>query len=186
MHIEIDKPKLLERMQTEYHFVERTLLLIPDNWMIEPNAVGTWSAKDTVAHLAAWQRRTLRWITLARAGEGIARQHPAELEPGYGWDQIDALNDLTTERDKDRLLAEVLTDFRYTFHQLLAEVREATDDELFGRAGVSAFFRDPLWNYIAGNTYDHYERHIPALRQWLRDSAKFRTATGEIPAIRLD
>jgi nucleoid-associated protein YejK len=43
---------------------------------------------------------------------------------------------------------------------------------------VSRIFRDPLFNYIAENTYLHYDEHIPAVRLWLREVAKYRTAEG--------
>lgn len=167
MHSEFDRQKLLDLMRAEYLFVQRTLAHVPPERFAEPNVQGPWSVKDTIAHLAAWQRRTLAWIEAAQRGAGQRGRHPVQPEPGFGWDEFDAINERSFQRDKNRPLPDVLSDFQDSFEQLYAAAQAMTDDELFGRAGLSSFFRDPVWNYIAGNTFHHYQMHIPPLRQWL-------------------
>jgi len=171
MNEQFDKQRLLDLIRTEYEFVERTLTLVPDNRMNHPNVVGFWSVKDTLAHLNAWQERTLRWIDEARAG-----QHPLEPQPGFGWDAYDAIDEQSYHDDKDRPLDDVLAAFRASAAQLYTETESLNEDELFGDSGVAAHFRDRLYSYIAANTYEHYQEHIPPIRAWLRDIAKFQTA----------
>ncbi len=174
----LDKAKLLDLMRAEYAFANRTLALVPENLIDTPGVQGDWSVKDMIAHLTAWQRRTLNWIHAARRSEGIPGKHPIEPETGFGWDEKDAINAQDYERDKNRPLPEVLAEFKTTYEQLYTIAEASSDDELFGRDGVSRFFRDPLFNYVAGNTYLHYDEHIPAIRLWLREVAKYRTAEG--------
>lgn len=176
MRENLDKQKMLDLMRTEYDFVQRTLLLIPENLMLEPDVQGKWSVKDLVAHLSAWHKRTLYWIETARRGEGEAGKHVREPEPGFRWSQIDDINEKSYQEDKDRSLADVLGEFQATFEQIYAETASFPEEELFGREGLSSFFRDSLYNYIVPNTYEHYQHHIPPLRLWLREVVKFKTA----------
>jgi hypothetical protein len=168
LHLNLDKPLMLERMQSVYDFTQRTLALVPPEHMTTPRTQGDWSVKDLIAHLAAWNRRALRWIDEARRGEGVAGKHPIEPEPGLGWDSFDAINALTFERDLLLPLEVVQADFAESFALLLREAESFSEDELFGKAGLSLFFRDPLFNYIGGNTYHHYVEHMAALREWPR------------------
>lgn len=178
MKDQLDKQKLLDLMRAEYGFAQRTLALVPENLMHEAGVQESWSAKDLFAHLAAWQRRTIDWIYSAQRGEALPGKHPVEPEVGFGWDEKDSINAQQFQEDQERSLSAILAEFQTTFDQLYAIAEASSEDELFGRDGVSRFFRDPLFNYIAGNTYLHYEEHIPALRLWLREVAKYRTAEG--------
>lgn len=98
--------------------------------------------------------------------------------PGYDWSEVDKLNADMRARDKDRSFNDLLAEFRSTYEQLYVLAETLSEDELFGRAGVSAFFRDPVWQSIAGDTYQHYEEHITPIRRWLRQVVRFRTAEG--------
>lgn len=175
MNETFDKQKLLDLMGAEYDFVDRTLMLVPEDLIAHPNVVGYWSVKDTVAHLSAWQRRVLNWLERARQGDGVAGAHPVEPEPGFLWDDIDALNAYSYEQDFHRTWDDVLADFHSTFEALYKETEDLTEAELFSKSGLSLFFRDPLWGYIAHNTFLHYPEHIEPVRIWLREIAKYQT-----------
>jgi len=176
MNEKFDKQKLLDLMGAEYDFVERTLMLVPENLIEQPDVVGYWSVKDTIAHLSAWHRRVLTWLEDARQHNGVAGEHPVEPEPGFSWDDIDTLNAYSYEQDFNRTWNEVLSDFHWTFEALYKETEGLTEAELFSKSGLSLFFRDPLWGYIGHNTFLHYREHIEPVRVWLRDIARFQTA----------
>jgi hypothetical protein len=176
MNEKFDKQKLLDLMGAEYDFVERTLMLVPENLTDYPNVVGFWSVKDTVAHLSAWHRRVLYWLESARQGDGVAGAHPVEPEPGFTWEDRDAINAYSYEQDRDRSWDDVLADFHWTFEAVYKETEDLTEAELFSKAELSLFFRDPLWGYIAYNTFFHYREHIEPVRLWLGDIAKYQTA----------
>jgi hypothetical protein len=88
MHEKFDKQKLLALIQVEYEFVERTLALISPERMLETDVQGSWSAKDTIAHLTAWERRLCGWLSQAIWGE-----QPTIPEPGCTWSDVDAINE---------------------------------------------------------------------------------------------
>ena len=176
MNEKFDKQKLLDLMGAEYDFVERTLLLVPENLVNHPNVVGFWSVKDTIAHLSAWQKRVLVWMDSARRGDGVAGAHPVEPEPGFTWDDEDAINAQSYAQDRDRAWEDVVAEFEWGFQEVYKETEQLTEAELFSKSGLSLFFRDPLWGYIAYNTFFHYRTHIEPVRVWLAEIAKFQTA----------
>jgi hypothetical protein len=160
MHPETDKTLLLEHIRAEYRFVERTLDAMTPEQMLIPDVIGWWSVKDTIAHLTAWARRLLRWLDAATHG-----QPPVFLEEGYGWEQMDALNDHQSELDRNRPLDEVLNEFRETHYRSVEAVEALSEDDIFERRFDG--FRDPLYGYITDNLDGHYHEHIIDVRRWL-------------------
>jgi hypothetical protein len=163
MHPELDKTRLLELTRIEFAFVERTLALLTEAHMLEPNAAGNaWSVKDTVAHLTRWLDRLILWLDRVQHG-----QDPETPEAGFGWDEIDRMNDLYVERDKNLPLKQVIADFQRAHLEALEDVEALSGDDIFTRQWNG--LRDPLWGYITSNTYEHYHEHIILIRQWMTE-----------------
>lgn len=55
------KDKLLKDIHTERRRLEKTLSNLSMEDMIKPGVTGTWSVKDILAHLVAWERLFLDW-----------------------------------------------------------------------------------------------------------------------------
>lgn len=160
MHPESDKTLLLEHLRAEHRFVERTLNAMTPAQMHIPNVIGWWSVKDTIAHLTSWVRRLLKWLDAATHG-----QRPVFLDDGYGWDQLDALNDHQSALDRDRPLDAVLAEFREAHYQMIEVVEALSEYDIFERKFEG--FRDPLYGYITDNTDGHYHEHIIEVRRWM-------------------
>lgn len=170
MDPKFDKQKTLDLMRAEFAFVQRTLDIMSPEQMHIPDVQGFWSVKDTIAHLSAWHNRVLVWLATARQDEV-----PVTPDVGYTWDEIDRMNDERYLVDRDRPLNDVLTEFQETYERLYTETEALTEEELFGKAGLSLYFRDPLWGYIAYNTFFHYQTHIEPVRAWLTEISRRQT-----------
>src|SRR5699024_4919064 len=98
---------------------------LSEEQMTGPVDDGGWSIKDHLAHIAEWHRRGLGIL------EG---RHPHEAldipEEDYPENDIDALNEILFQRNKDRALGDVLGDFRKTHEQALTTVERMSDDDL--------------------------------------------------------
>ncbi|MBL8164964.1 MAG: ClbS/DfsB family four-helix bundle protein, partial [Anaerolineae bacterium] len=105
MHEQLDKEKLLDLMRSEFAFAQRTLLLIPENQLDTPGIDGEWSVRDALAHMVAWQRLALDWVSTAQRGE-----KPIMPAPGYRWSEIDKLNADMHARDKGRAINDLLAE----------------------------------------------------------------------------
>ncbi|MCB9454273.1 MAG: ClbS/DfsB family four-helix bundle protein [Anaerolineaceae bacterium] len=170
MHETLDKPKMLALLHTEYAFVERTLALVPPERMEEVGAQGAnsvWTVKDTIAHLTAWERRAVRWLAEAAAGNP-----PTIPSGGFTDASVDALNEQTYQENKDRPVEVVLADFQRTHRDVIAGLEALPETDLFELHRLKGIWREPPFALIAGNTYEHYPEHIALVRQWLRQIEK--------------
>ena len=155
---QIDKAELLANMQTGYNSFEALLAGLNETQMTTPGVNGGWSVKDNLAHLTAWHLRQLDLLQGVRQGK----------EPGIRLvpeSSVDEINEQFYQENKDRSLAEVLAAFRSSYQHVLADVQAMTDEEL--NKPISWLNDRPIWLWVAGNTYDHYEEHVGFIRNWL-------------------
>ena len=118
-----------------------------------------WTAKDYLAHLTAWQRRLARWFEEGRAG-----QFRAGPEPGFTFEQVDALKERDWLASRDQPLEAVQREFGETADAVEALVGSLEDDDL-NDAARAPWFGFEARHAIAGNTYGHYDEHLAVLEQ---------------------
>lgn len=168
MHPLLDKRKLLDLIQADYEFIERTIRLVPPERMEEPGAQGpesVWSVKDTIAHLTAWMQRCVGWLAEAEAG-----QPPTIPLGGFSDANTDILNEQTYQANRNRPVADVLADFRQAQQDVVAGIEALSETDLFDLERLKGIWREPPCALVAGNTYEHYPLHIEPLRRWLAQS----------------
>ncbi|MGQ9908521.1 MAG: ClbS/DfsB family four-helix bundle protein [Candidatus Flexifilum sp.] len=175
LYPDTDKIRLLELLDSEYAFLERTLEGLSAEQMTAPNGEGPWSIKDTLAHLTRWLRRAQGWIAAAQAGEtGILARG---IQPGYSWEQIDALNDADVQADRDLPLDEVLRAFRSAHFAVVDLVESLDEADLFQRYNDA--LGTPAGKLIAENAHEHYHEHLVGIRRWL--AGQMRAPGGDAP-----
>lgn len=180
-----DKPQLLALMNTGY--TEFTTLIAPLSaaQLTTPGVDHQWSIKDILVHLAFWQHNLLTYLHAAIQNEvpekmtretidAVRRQYPgaeaalAESEPQPApVDDFSDENDYIYLRNKSRLLDDVQTDFHTSYAQVVATVRSIDDALLFEPDRLSWTEGNPLYAWVVGNTYEHYEEHIGPIKNWL-------------------
>ena len=156
-----NKAELLEQMQTSYAAFEALLAPLSEEQLSAPGVNGRWAIKDILVHLAAWQTRVS--IRL----EANARQEEAPLDPINNDEQMNAFNEAMFAANRARPLAEIQAEFRAAVERLQANVDAADERDLF-EPGRSVWLDGaPLWQNVAGNTFEHYEEHVPMIKEWL-------------------
>ena len=155
----ISKSALLDNVQTGYLRFEDLLAPLSEEQMTTPTVNGTWSIKDNVAHLTAWHGYLLDQLQGVIAGK-----EPPEFMPGLSTE--DEINERVYQENKKRPLADVLADFRASYHRVLAAVQSMSEEALnapfpWSKTG------NPAWPLIEGNTYEHYQEHGDIIRRWL-------------------
>jgi hypothetical protein len=130
--------------------------------MNQSGAVGVWSVKDALAHIAFWERYAANIVKAARNGETP---------------QLD-VEDETESRN-----ASVVAQYYLApMGAVLARWNEAREDLLDQIAGLfEADLNDPdrfPWNEgrsllgrIAANSYEHEREHIEQIREWIKQHA---------------
>src|SRR5262252_1240940 len=120
--------QLLAEMQSEQAAWVALLDEIGEENMTQPEVAGGWSIKDIVAHITGWRRRTvLRFRAALDPAVDMTPYWPAELDED---DEVDEINACIYKANRDRSLADVLTDSREVFQQLVAEVSALSDEQL--------------------------------------------------------
>ena len=126
-----------------------------------------WSIKDHLIHLAMWE---LSVVSLLRGEPRYAR---LGLPPG------EPIPDETTEnaqiqaQNKNRSVKDALNLFHSAHMELLGELAKLSDADLlkpyshFQPNDKDADSQNPILGWIIGNSYGHYEEHIPWIRAML-------------------
>ena len=150
---------LLGRIRYERARLDDALSRVDDRWFTRAPGEGAWTAKDQLAHIAAWHRVALGRLT------GFAPEDIGDVVRGeYTSDTIDEVNERFLDRDRDMSLADVRDEFRRSYEEMLTAVEGLSDEELARPWLPENQARGTFAQMIGSNTFDHYEEHIPLLR----------------------
>src|SRR5438045_9603437 len=125
MGTSLSKTQLLTELRHEQVAWEALLDEIGEAHMTQPEVAGGWSIKDIVAHLTGWRRRSVRrFQALLHHVPDLSPPWPPELR------EDDEINAWTYQANRDRPLADVLSDPREVFQQRLETLDAIYRDEL--------------------------------------------------------
>ena len=160
METSLSKIQLLAELHKEQAFWQALLDDIGEANMTQPEVAGGWSIKDIVAHLTGWRRRTVRRFQAALNHESdVTPPWPSELQ------EDDEINAWIYESNRDRPLADVLSDSRDVFQQLVNAIDAFSDDELQDLQRFVWLEGEPLSGKLV---FSHFhEEHEPDMRAWL-------------------
>ena len=149
----MDKTTLLTEMREGHATWEAALAAIPDDALLRP-AQGEWSRKDLVAHVEFWERQSAVVIEALREGR----------DPyGGGPPPTDDMNDRAWSESRYRSATDVRQGEAEAWHQLVALVEEAPEDELFSPDRYPLMGGQPVAGMVREDTIEHYAEHLPHL-----------------------
>lgn len=130
---------------------------LPEDVLLRPFVVGTWSIKDTLAHLTTWESEVIT---------ALASLDPKHAPHILQIDDIDEWNEEQYHVHVRRALDVVLEDFHNVHKQLLKAV-EALDDLALDDGREFVWMEgEPLWYLIAENAYWHEQEHAEEIQRW--------------------
>ena len=164
----MDKTQLLAVLASERDKLERIIDAVGMQRMNSAGVSGSYSTKDVLAHLTAYEQALVRWLKEAKAGR-------VYVDSVLDQPDLDSRNAIVHEAGKDRSANEIVTSFQTTCDQLEECIRLLTDDELTN-ADATAWFVVPrwerkqeLWKCIANDSYEHHHQHMPDIERWLAE-----------------
>jgi hypothetical protein len=149
----MNRATLLTAIRIGRDRLEAALASLPDEAMLD-RIDETWTRKDVVAHLEAWERRVVELLDRLRAGE----EPRDEIE-------TDERNARFHARDRDRDLADVRAGEQDAYVRLVHAIETATDDELFDGSHFPWTEGDPFESWLRGNSDEHYDEHLEQLKR---------------------
>jgi hypothetical protein len=159
-----NKDQLLIDIQTQHRRLEKTLASLSEEAMLQPGAVGSWSVKDVLAHLTAWEQLFLDWYNCGLKGDELV------ISPvGMSRAAMDALNQQIYANNQARPLDGILAEFHASYQQILTLIETIPEADMFTPGRFAWTGKLTLADYIAGNTCSHYAWANSKIRKWARD-----------------
>jgi hypothetical protein len=169
------KQAVLDRIATERSIWEALVAEVDPAWAIEPKAIGDWSFKDVVAHLAGWRQRFVDDVVAVVQGTPA----PA-LDWPYTWEESEeqtpegeartqAINDWLYTQSRDRTYAQVLAQYALQWTTLRAAVELMPDALVERRDAIARLGGQSLAEALLGDdAFSHFHvEHEPEIRAWL-------------------
>lgn len=152
------KADLLARMHATYDALDAAIAPIPPFLGVTPGVNGAWSEKDTLAHLAYWDRSVVAYLDDALAGSA---PNPA----GIGGDD-DIWNARCFAAHRARTLDDVLADLYGARFAVLHAADALPEDALFDASRYAWRKGSPLWESLDETEDGHYPEHIAQIIRW--------------------
>ena len=160
MGTSLSKTQLLTELRNEQAAWEALLDEIGEAHMTQPEVAGGWSIKDIVAHVTGWRRRSVRrFQALLHHVPDFSPPWPKELR------EDDEINAWMYESNRDRPLADVLSDSREVFQQLVETLDAFSEEELQDLRRLLGLEEEP----VSGSMFfaHFHQEHEPDMRAWL-------------------
>lgn len=145
-----EKTVLLSEAETEFAAFKRAIAGLDEPRMREV-WLGTWSARDVVAHISGWHRE------MAPALERLARgERP--IPEGVSYDDVDAWNARFADAKKAAATADILTELDAS-HAAFMRAAAAVPEERYV-PGKTAY------KIVDFNSRHHYQEHRGQIEAW--------------------
>jgi len=158
MNSQDGRRELLQSMQVGRSRFESALFGLRDETLLLPDLFSGWSVKDLLAHLGFWQKR-VGSIYLGLVIGDMSTLEGADLS-------VDELNALAFERNRPLSLQQVREDESWSYQALKRLAAAASEKHLFDPHCFAWTGERPFVEFIADNTYGHYDEHLPDLLAW--------------------
>ncbi len=156
------KQEMLDLISSEWEALGTVLDQLDRESMSDVGVESTWSAKDIMAHITAWEKLMIQWLEESLRGE--TPQRPA---PGESWDDLDLFNEQLYKENKDKTLGEVLLEFGEIHNKAMETVAAMEESDLLDPDRFEWRKGDPIWHLVGGNTWLHYKEHRETISRWM-------------------
>lgn len=154
----INKSELLAAIDKGWRDLNTYIGTLTEAQMTQPIDAAGWTVKDHLMHLAVWEDGVLALL------EKQSRRERMGIDAAMWkrWD-FDEINAVIQQQHQDKSLAEVLKTHQEIHQRLIDHLQAASEEDLYRPSS----FYDPessnnaLVAHIIGNTFGHYEEHIP-------------------------
>jgi hypothetical protein len=163
-----EKERILNMLKDEYERWNTLLGRLPEEQITSRQLAGGWSIKDVMAHLMAWQQRSI-----ARMEAGLSDHEPVFPAWPEGVDpeqeDVDEINAWIYETHRERSWEHVYQDWRNGFQRFI-ELGEAVPEGVLMEVGRFAWLKEYPLSIILVSSYEHHQEHRDNLVEWLRQN----------------
>ena len=156
------QPELMSAIRREWKLLMDVVGKLGEQKMLMPDE-GGWTPKDNLAHLSEWMNSLMGYHIEKRPAEEVMRLTP---EQTAGWD-MEIINPVLFERNKDRPIQDVLDELKQTYEKLLAKLDSMSFEDLLKPRHADDPTKRPLLMWVLGDTTEHFEEHRQTIERML-------------------
>ena len=153
-----DKTQIIKKLRDEFNRWDALLAGLTEAQITAPNLPENWSTKDVIAHLWAWQLRTLARTESARHNRPPEfPDWPDEFDPEMEGQPND-LNAWLYVTYRDKPWSSVYGDWKTNFLRLLDVAAGIPEDALLDKQRYPWLEGNSVGDYLLG-TWGHHDEH---------------------------
>ncbi len=153
------KAEFFTNLNREWDRLQAFIAGLTPQQLTQPTDAAGWTVKDHLYHLAVWNIGLL--ALLNRESQAQAMNVDEDIWKSRDFDRINAVIFAAT---KHLSLDHALAALKDTHQRVYAKLQSMSEDEF--HLPISAYrphstSTSPVIGWIIGNTYEHYDEHIP-------------------------
>lgn len=161
------KKELMKAVEHEWALLMNVVGSLSDEQMNTDDS-GGWSPKDNLAHLAEWMNILMGFHMDKRPAHkviGVAEEVTRD------WD-IENINPVLFERNRDRPSREVMKHLGKTYQKLIARLKATPFKELMEPRYAEDPKKRPLLLWVLGDTTEHFKEHRKTIQRAVEEKSK--------------
>lgn len=161
-----DKAELMSAIEREWNLLIDLAASLTDAQMTTLDA-GGWSPKDNLAHLTEWMNVLMGYhLDKKPAHEVIG----VDADVVKGWD-MEVINPVLFNRNKDRSRSEVLSRLKKVYNQLVTKLDAMTFEDLLQPRHANDPEKRPILLWVLGDTTEHFQEHRETIEKGIKKSS---------------
>ena len=157
----MNKITLTKKIKKGHADIEELLSQLSDEQLLQAGTIGSWSVKDTLAHIVIHEQRMLKWMRTRLAGVNPVEYQPLAMPEA----ELNALNERIYQENRAWQWQDVYQFWQMTHEQTLAFVKSVGEEELANPEVYCLKDGEALWEAVAANTYEHCAEHGSQIRE---------------------
>jgi hypothetical protein len=158
---DITIPEVLSRIDAGWTRLQDYLASVSPERLTGPKDAVGWSVADHLYHIAAWSDSVLALLN------GQSRAAAVGLDEATWAKGVEIINAALQVRSREMPLDAVLAALNQSHAQMVAKLKTLTDADLqrpYRYFLPNSDREQPVINWIAGDSYEHYDEHLPWIR----------------------
>ena len=156
------KDELMSAIRREWKSLMDVVDKLDEQKMTVPDE-GGWSPKDNLAHLSEWMNSLMGYHMDKRPAHEVMRMTEEQTRD---WD-MEVINPVLFERNKDRPIKEILDELKQTYETLLAKLESMSFEDLLKPRHANDPEKRPLLLWVLGDTSEHFAEHREVIEKML-------------------
>jgi hypothetical protein len=160
-----NKKELMSAIEREWKLLLAVAETLTDEQMTKPDS-GGWSPKDNLAHLTEWMNILMGYHMDKRPAHEVMG---VSEDVTKDWD-MEVINPVLFERNKNRQRSEVLDGLKQVYASLIAKLESMSFEDLLMPRHANDPEKRPLLMWVIGDTSDHFLEHRKTIERGIKEN----------------